>query len=118
MSIGDFDLTISGGNMMPDPDITASRLATDGQRNHLKLSNPNADACYAAARSTIDQDERIAHYWRLQEVWARDVSVIPLFWYCIYLLRSNEFSGWADQIDFRVPFWHWGRIRKITGGEG
>ncbi|GIJ29378.1 peptide ABC transporter substrate-binding protein [Micromonospora qiuiae] len=114
---GDFDLTISGGNMMPDPDITASRLQGGGQRNHLALANPDADACYIAARSTTDHAERIAHYRRLQEVWARDVNVIPLFWYCIYLLRSNEFFGWADQVDFRIPFWHWGRLRKITGGE-
>ncbi len=110
-----FDLSISGGNMMPDPEITASRFSTDGQRNHTGLSNPRADAAYVAARSTTDKAARIEHYAELQRAWRDDVSWIPLFWYCIYLFRSNDFFGWSDQLDFRVPFWHWGRLRPVDG---
>ncbi|MFI1196400.1 ABC transporter substrate-binding protein [Micromonospora sp. NPDC020750] len=109
----EFDLTISGGNMVPDPEITASRFETGGGRNHARLSDPEADACYAAARATIDPARRGEHYRELQRVWARNVDWVPLFWYAAYYLRSDSFFGWPDQVGFRVPFWHWGRIRPV-----
>ncbi|MEU1736225.1 ABC transporter substrate-binding protein [Streptosporangium sp. NPDC020145] len=110
----DFDLSISGGNMIPDPEITSSRFETGGGRNHTRLSDPEADACYAAARASVDRVRRGEHYRELQRVWARNVDWVPLFWYAAYYLRSDDFFGWPDQIGFRVPFWHWGRIRPAT----
>lgn len=110
----DFDLIISGGNMIPDPDITASRFETGGLRNASGLSNPLADECYRAGRAALDHEERVGHYRRLQEAFRDDVSWVPLFWYCNYAYRSTELFGWSDQIDFRVPWWHWGRLRPVA----
>lgn len=109
----DFDVIISGGNMIPDPDITASRFQTGGLRNVSGLSNAAADAAYQEGRSATETSDRIAAYRRLQEAFRDDVSWVPLFWYCNYAYRSTKFFGWSDQIDFRVPWWHWGRIRPI-----
>ncbi|HLR94581.1 MAG TPA: ABC transporter substrate-binding protein [Jiangellaceae bacterium] len=109
----DFDLTITGGNMLPDPDITSGRYQTGGPRNANGLSNPAADEAYRAARAAEDRQERIGHYRRLQEAFRDDVSWVPLFWYCNYAYRSKEFFGWSDQLDFRIPWWHWGRLRPV-----
>ncbi|HLS26087.1 MAG TPA: ABC transporter substrate-binding protein, partial [Beutenbergiaceae bacterium] len=109
----DFDLIISGGNMIPEPDITASRFETGGLRNASGLSNPAVDEAYRAGRAALDRDERIGHYRRLQEAFRDDVCWVPLFWYCNYAYRSTKLFGWSDQIDFRVPWWHWGRLRPV-----
>lgn len=111
---GDFDLAIFAGNMLPDPEITASTFTSGGHRNFCRFANPDADACYAAARALTDRAARGAQYRRLQEVWARDVEWVPLFWYVLYFARSTRYFGWSDQLDSRVPYWHWGRIRPAT----
>jgi hypothetical protein len=38
---------------------------------------------------------------------------VPLLWYGTYYARSSKFFGWSDQLDFSVPWWHWGRIRPV-----
>lgn len=110
---GDFDLIMLGGNMEPDPEITASRFETGGGRNFGRISEPKADAAYRAARSSVDRNERGAHYRTLQQVWAHEVSWVPLFRGEMTAVRSKNFYGWSDQVDSRVPYWHWGRIRPI-----
>lgn len=110
----DFDLLISGGNMVPDPEITASRFESGGARNGNGLANPRADDCYRRARAATTHEERIEAFRELQREWAEDVSWVPLFWYCLYLYRSTQFTGWADQLDFRIPYWHWGRVHAAS----
>lgn len=107
----DFDLIVIGGAMAPDPEITRTKYSSTGRNNMAGHRNSDADAAYAAARTATTLAERGQHYRRLQEVWARDVEWIPLFWYGIYYPRSTEFFGWADQLGWSIPWWHWGRIR-------
>jgi peptide/nickel transport system substrate-binding protein len=110
----DFDLIIVGGTMSPDPEITATKYASTGLNNMGLHHNADVDAAYAAARAALSLEERGAHYRRLQEVWARDCEWVPLLWYATYFARSKRFFGWADQLDYSVPWWHWGRIRPLT----
>ena len=72
-------------------------------------------AAFAAAAAAPDRQQRAVHYRRLQEVYANDVEWVPLFWYGIYYPRSRAFFGWADQLGFSIPWWHWGRIRPVEG---
>lgn len=109
----DFDLICVGGSMAPEMSITRPKYSSDGRRNIAGHKNKEADACYTAAKSALTQAERAVHYKKLQEIWARDVEWVPLFWYGIYYPRSAKFFGWADQLDFSVPWWHWGRIRPV-----
>lgn len=110
---GEFDLIIVGGSMAPDPEITAPKYSTGGPNNATGHANPDVDAAYQAAREATTLAERGEHYKRLQEIWARDSEWVPLFWYGMYYPRSKHFFGWADQIGFSVPWWHWGRMRQI-----
>jgi peptide/nickel transport system substrate-binding protein len=75
--------------------------------------NKDVDAAYEAARTALTREARGAHYKRLQEIWRRDCEFVPLFWYGTYFARSRRFFGWADQLDYSIPWWHWGRIRPV-----
>ncbi|WP_166350298.1 ABC transporter substrate-binding protein [Phytoactinopolyspora limicola] len=110
-----FDLIIVGGSMAPDPEITATKYSSTGRNNMGGHRNPDVDAAYQAAREATTLTERGEHYRRLQAVWARDTEWVPLFWYGMYYPRSKDFFGWADQLDYTVPWWHWGRMRPVAG---
>lgn len=109
----DFDLIVQGGAMSPDPEITRTKYTTTGRNNMSGHQNADADAAYEAAREATTLVERGKHYRRLQEIWARDTEWIPLFWYGTYYPRSTKFFGWADQLGYSIPWWHWGRIRPV-----
>ena len=111
----DFDLVIVGGALTPDPEITSPKYSSDSDGNFAGHNNPDVDAAYLAARSVTRLSERGEHYKRLQEVWARDTEWVPLLWYGTYFARSADFFGWSDQVAYSVPWWHWGRIRRVAG---
>ncbi|GAA4921554.1 peptide/nickel transport system substrate-binding protein [Stackebrandtia albiflava] len=111
---GDFDLIVVGGAMAPDPEITRTKYSSGGRNNMAGHRNPDVDAAYAAARAATGLAERGEHYKRLQEIWARDTEWVPLFWYGTYYPRSTRFFGWADQLGYSIPWWHWGRIRPVA----
>lgn len=110
-----FDLVIVGGALTPDPEITSPKYSSSGEGNFAGHDNPGVDAAYAAGRAATTRAERGAHYMELQRIWARDSEWVPLFWYGNYGIRSRDFFGWSDQLGNSVPWWNWGRIRRING---
>ena len=111
---GDFDLIVVGGALAPDPEITRTKYSSGGKNNMAGHRNADVDAAYEAARAATTREERGEHYKRLQEIWARDTEWVPLFWYGTYYPRSTRFFGWADQLGYSIPWWHWGRIRPVA----
>lgn len=109
----DFDLIIVGGTMAPDPEITSTKYSSTGRNNMAQHHNADVDAAYKAAREALTREERGKHYKELQAVLARDNEYVPLFWYGMYYARSRKFFGWADQLEYSVPWWHWGRMRPV-----
>lgn len=109
----DFDLTISAGNMVPDPQVTAPRFETGGQRNHTRYSNSEVDRLYREARSVVPRSQRGPLYRKLQAAIADDVGFVPLWAGCLYSVISKDFFGISGQIEGRVPYWHWGRVRAV-----
>lgn len=109
----DFDLTITAGNMVPDPQVTAPRFESDGPRNHSRYSNAEVDRLYQAARSVVPRAERGAFYRQLQAEIAEDVGFVPLWAGCLYSVVSADFFGLSSQLEGRVPYWHWGRVRPV-----
>ncbi len=107
----DFDLTINSGNMVPDPQVTASRFETGGQANHNRYSNTEVDRHFREARSVVARSVRGEHYRQLQAEIARDVGFVPLWASCLYFVASEKFFGLSGDLEGRVPYWHWGRVR-------
>lgn len=112
----DFDLTISAGNMVPDPQVTAPKFETGGQRNHNRYSNAEVDRHYREARSVVARSVRGEHYRQLQTEIANDVGFVPLWAGCLYSVASEKFFGLSSQLEGRVPYWHWGRVRPSDEG--
>lgn len=112
----DFDLTINSGNMVPDPQVTASRFETDGPSNHNRYSNAEVDRHFRKARSVVARSVRGEHYRKLQAEIANDVGFVPLWAGCLYFVASDKFFGLSGDLEGRVPYWHWGRVRPSDGG--
>lgn len=110
----EFDLILAGGGMAPDPDVTAGRFTSNGTGNMAQHRNHDVDRLYEMGRATPDRQERAQIYKDLQAVWRRDYEWVPLIWYGTYHVRSTDFYGWADQLDFSIPWWNWGRIRPVS----
>ncbi|MDR1078026.1 MAG: ABC transporter substrate-binding protein [Propionibacteriaceae bacterium] len=115
---GDFDFVVSGGGMAPDPGMLASRYSSTSPGNWIGVDNPAVDAAFAAAQVTLDQAERGRLFRQIQRLWAESVEFVPLYWYGHYFARSPHFFGWADQLQYSIPFWHWGRIRPVGPRDG
>ncbi|MDR1512670.1 MAG: ABC transporter substrate-binding protein [Propionibacteriaceae bacterium] len=111
---GEFDFVVSGGGMAPDPGVLASRYHSASPANWIGYANPEVDAIFDEAQITIDQAARGDLFRKLQRVWADDVTFVPCYWYGHYFARSPRFFGWADQLQYSVPFWHWGRVRPVA----
>ncbi|MDR2253623.1 MAG: ABC transporter substrate-binding protein [Bifidobacteriaceae bacterium] len=109
-----FDLAIMGGNMSPDPDIMYSRFTSGGDRNYWDLRDPQVDALFDEGRAQAGRAARGAAYRRLQHRFAEQISWVPLVWCALYFARSTQLFGWSDQLEYRVPFWHWGRVRPLA----
>jgi ABC-type transport system substrate-binding protein len=107
----DFDLIIVGGTMSPDVEITSTKYSSSGLNNMGLHRNADADAAYEAGRSALTREGRGEAYRELQRVWARDTEFVPLLWYGTYYVRSKRLFGYADQLDYSVPWWHYGRLR-------
>lgn len=110
---GAYDLCVTGGSMTPELMITRAKYSSDGLNNFARYSNTDVDAAYARAAEAPTKSARAEAYKDLQRIWARDVEWLPLFWYGIYYPRSKDFFGWADQLGFTIPWWHWGRMRPV-----
>ena len=108
---GDFDLTITAGNMVPDPQVTAPRFETNGPRNHTRYSNAEVDRLYQAARAVVPRAQRGGLYRQLQAEIASDIGFVPLWAGCLYSVVNTKFFGLSSQLEGRVPYWHWGRVR-------
>ena len=113
----EFEFVISGGGMAPDPGVLANRYVSTSRGNWTGLTseeNSVIDDLFAKAKLTIDQNERAEIFKRIQSEWAHSVTWVPLYWYGHYFARSRHFFGWSDQIQYSVPFWHWGHIRPVA----
>jgi peptide/nickel transport system substrate-binding protein len=96
--------------------VLASRYASTSPANWIGYANPEVDAVFDAAQITTDRTRRGELFKQLQRLWADDVTFVPCYWYGHYFARSPRFFGWADQLQYSVPFWHWGRIRPVEPG--
>lgn len=97
---GDFDLGLLGGLWGPDPENLKLRVGTDGGVNGFNYSNPEVDALLEQGSTTVDQDERAAIYFQVQEILAQDVPIAPLATVVLFYPHLDTISGlpWDDGI--------------------
>jgi peptide/nickel transport system substrate-binding protein len=75
----------------PDPDgLYPLLLRSTGAQNSTKYNNPQVDKLLDEARDITDLTQRQQLYWQAQEIVARDLPYVPLFFSIEYAaMRSN-----------------------------
>jgi peptide/nickel transport system substrate-binding protein len=81
----DFDATIQNYTTSGDPALGIARLyVTDSIKqgatfnNASRYSNPEVDELFALGQNALTRDERAKHYFKVQEILARDLPVLPM----------------------------------------
>ena len=74
----DFDITIMGGMVGPDPSALYSRIGTNGYINFMGYSNDEIEQLFAEAGTITDQDDRAEKYKQIQQIMADELPIIPL----------------------------------------
>jgi peptide/nickel transport system substrate-binding protein len=93
---GKFDLAVSGWVAGIDPDdhtlYACNQIPPDGA-NYDRYCSPAMDAAQAAALGTYDQTQRKTAYFTIQQLIARDVPEL-IIWYARFPQATNpDFKG-------------------------
>lgn len=120
----DYDMTIMGDGDL-DPDYMVNWMVsweyTPYGYNPMGYNNSEWDELYLQQRREVDMKRRRQIIWKLQEIFAEDLPMLPLYMsYCTYPYRTDTFIGY-------VPFpsgiitdtnpWTWLSVHKVTKEE-
>jgi peptide/nickel transport system substrate-binding protein len=104
---GHFDLALYTMTLGIDPD-SASRFSCNAVppsgQNYSRYCSPEMDAAQSAGRSTYDTAARKRAYARSQELLARDVPIVFLFWPKDVAAFNRRLRGFSPNPD--VPSWN------------
>lgn len=87
----------------PDPNTFTDMWVTGGGNNDTGYSNSEYDALAAAALAAADEPARMAIYQRMEALLARDVPMIPIYFYTrVYALDPRVRGYPVNVIDNRT----------------
>lgn len=95
---GDYDLVLWGWGPDPDPDFILSVMTTDqfvdGGWSDSGYHNPEYDKLYLEQQLAVDEKERQAIIWKMQEMVFNDRPYIVLYYEkLLQAYRSDRFTG-------------------------
>lgn len=94
----DYDILLWEWGSDPDPNFLLSVMLTDeipSGYNETGYSNPDYDELYARQAVELDDEERRAIIWRMQDIVHDDVVyIIPFYQKAVQAYRSDTFRGW------------------------
>ncbi len=76
-----------------DPISFLDMWVTNGGNNDAKYSNPEYDALVAKIKASSDRKERIDLMHQAEDVLAKDMPIIPLYFYTDLYLKSDKLEG-------------------------
>ena len=76
-----------------DPISFLDMWTTGGGNNDAQYSNPEYDALIAQVKASSDRTERIGLMHQAEAILAKDVPVIPLYFYTDKYLKSDKLQG-------------------------
>jgi len=77
--------------------------ANAGVDNMTQYNNPEVDALLDQARSTADEDERLALYQEAERIILEDAPVIPLMYYKTSRVYGDDIGGYIRTADDLTP---------------
>jgi peptide/nickel transport system substrate-binding protein len=94
----DYDLIIWEWGSDPDPSFLLSVMLTDeiaSGFNETGYSNPEYDQLFAQQATELDDEQRRAVIWRMQDIVQDDVVyIIPFYHKTVQAYRTDTFRGW------------------------
>lgn len=98
---GDYDLVLWGWGPDPDPDFILSVMTTDqfvdGGWSDSGYHNPEYDQMYLDQQLLVDDKERQAVIWKMQEMVYNDRPYIVLYYEnLLQAYRSDRFTGFIE----------------------
>lgn len=101
----DFDLAMWNWIMLPDPDFALSVVTCDqfGNWSDTGYCNPKYDELYALQGTQVNEDERLATVYQMQQILARDMPYIYLGYQQWVMASSPDWSGFQNSINGPFP---------------
>lgn len=94
----DYDIILWEWGSDPDPNFLLSVMLTDeipSGYNETGYSNPEYDQLYAQQATQLDDEQRRALIWRMQDMVHDDVVyIIPFYQKTVQAYRTDTFRGW------------------------
>ena len=90
----DYQAATIGHTGRLDPDPFLNRYASDSRENYMNYQNPDYDELVKLGASTLDMDERLRIYRRLQEMLAEDAVAVYLMSPNLAVGMRANVSGW------------------------
>ncbi len=76
-----------------DPISFIDMFVTGGGNNDADYSNPDYDALVAQVKASSDRGERITLMHQAEDILAKDMPIIPIFYYTDLYLKSDKLEG-------------------------
>jgi oligopeptide transport system substrate-binding protein len=77
-----------------DPNTFMDMWVTDGGNNDTGFSHPEYDRLLATSLETETNEQRLEVYQQLEEILAREVPIIPIYFYTRVYAISPKVTGW------------------------
>ncbi|MGI6036531.1 MAG: ABC transporter substrate-binding protein [Limnochordia bacterium] len=90
----DYQAATIGHTGRLDPDPFLNRYASDSRENYMNYQNPDYDELVELGGVTLDMDERLRIYRRLQEILAEDAVAVYLMSPNLAVGMKANVSGW------------------------
>lgn len=91
---GDFDVSMTGwGPDYDDPMTFADLFASWNPNNRGSYRNPDYDRWLEVAKTTLDNQERLAAFGHLQSLLQKDVALLPLYENALIYVKDTRLKG-------------------------
>lgn len=95
--LGNFQIARAGWNpFADDPNEYFQQIVSTSPFNDSNWSNPEFDELYKKAIHTLDEDERFAHFDRMDEIVLREMPVVPIVHSAVSRLVHPSVRNWVD----------------------
>jgi ABC-type transport system substrate-binding protein len=113
----EFDAFILGyGRLSLDPDYLKNFFHSDNDNprgwNMSGYNNPEFDRIAEASASAMNQKQRQALIWKMQQIIMRDVPYIPIYNPALLeAVRRDTYSGWVKTLDGIGNIWSFCQVK-------
>ena len=110
---GDFDISMTGwGPDYDDPMTFADLFASWNPNNRGGYRNPEYDRWLEVAKTTLDNQERLAAFGQLQALLQRDVVLLPLYENALIYVKDSRLKGVQRRRFGADPAFHYAWIEE------